>query len=78
MATDYNLLWADENSERGTPGYSNNGNFRGHMLTGLATYRCCKNFVTYFLLDYFIPGGYYTTPSGDQAYFARVSMEWTF
>jgi hypothetical protein len=48
------------------------------MLTGLATYRCCKNFVTYFLVDYLIPGGYYTAPNGDEAYFARVSMEWTF
>ncbi|NLW85239.1 MAG: alginate export family protein [Phycisphaerae bacterium] len=79
MATDYNLLWADENSERGTTeGYSNSGNFRGHMLTGLLTYQCCKNFRTQFLLDYFIPGGYYETPRGDQAYFARVNMEWTF
>lgn len=78
LATDYNLLWADENSERGTAGFSDSGNFRGHMLTGLATYRCCKNFVTYFLVDYFLPGGYYATPNGDQAYFARVSMEWTF
>jgi hypothetical protein len=78
LATDYNLLWADENSERATAGYSNSGNFRGHMLTGLATYRCCKNFVTYFLVDYLIPGGYYTAPNGDEAYFARVSMEWTF
>ena len=78
VATDYNLLWADENSERGTSGYSNGGNFRGHMLTGLLTYQCCKNFRTQFLLDYFIPGGYYESPAGDQAYFARVNMEWTF
>lgn len=78
LATDYNLLWADENTLRGSTGFSNNGNFRGHMLTGLLTYQCCKNFRTQFLLDYFIPGGYYETPRGDQAYFARVNLEWTF
>lgn len=78
MASDYNLMWADENSMRGTAGYSNGGNFRGHMLTGLLTYQCCKNFRTQFLLDYFIPGGYYASPNGDQAYFARINMEWTF
>ncbi len=78
MATDYNLLWADENSESATAGYSNSGKFRGHMLTGLLTYQCCKNFRTQFLVDYFIPGNYYESPAGDDAYFARINMEWTF
>lgn len=78
MATDWNLLWADENSESATAGYSNGGKFRGHMLTGLLTYQCCKNFRTQFLVDYFVPGGYYASPAGDQAYFARINMEWTF
>jgi hypothetical protein len=80
LATDYNLLWADENSEAGNPvvNYSNSGKFRGHMLTGLLTYQCCKNFRTQFLVDYFIPGGYYDDPAGDDAIFARVNMEWTF
>ena len=80
MATDYNLFWADENTFRDAVGYgySRSGNFRGHMLTGLLTYQCCKNFRTEFLLDYFIPGGYYESPRGDQAYFARVNVEWTF
>lgn len=85
LGTDWNLFWADENTFGGTtrgPGgmqtYSNSGKFRGHMLTGLATYRCCKNFVTYFLVDYFLPGSYYAAPSNDNALFARISMEWTF
>lgn len=80
LATDYNLLWADENSETSNPNmsFSSGDNFRGHMLSGLATFSCCKNFKTHFLLDYFIPGSYYESPTGDEAYFARVSMEWTF
>jgi len=80
LLTDYNLYWADENSETGNPivGFSNSGKFRGHMLTGLLTYQCCKNFRTQFLVDYFIPGGYYDDPSTDDAMFARINMEWTF
>jgi len=82
LLTDYNVLWADENAHKNDPpgliNYSDSGKFRGHMLTGLLTYQCCKNFRTQFLLDYFIPGGYYDEPSQDDALFARVNMEWTF
>lgn len=80
VATDYNLLWADENSETTNPNmaFSSGDNFRGHMLSGIATYSCCKSFKTHFLLDYFIPGSYYDSPSDDNAFFARVNVEWTF
>ncbi|MCE5187405.1 MAG: alginate export family protein [Planctomycetaceae bacterium] len=85
IATDYNLLWADENTfgdavlgPFGALGVSDDSNFRGQMLSGIATYSCCKNFRTHFMLDYFIPGDYYDSPSGDDAYFARVNVEWTF
>jgi hypothetical protein len=85
LTTDYNLLWADENTfangsngPAGALNFSNSGKFRGHMLTGLLTFQCCKNFRTQFLVDYFIPGGYYDDPSTDDAMFARVNMEWTF
>ncbi|MEN8127009.1 MAG: alginate export family protein [Planctomycetota bacterium] len=86
LLTDYNLLWADEMTyENATPrgpgeGLNfGNGHFRGQMLTGLLTYQCCKNFRTQFLLDYFIPGeSYYDDPSTDDAFFARINMEWTF
>jgi hypothetical protein len=82
ILSQYNLLWADENPGSkwpySSPQYSDSGNFRGHMLTGLATYQCCKNFKTLFLLDYFIPGGYYDKSTNDNAFFARVNVEWTF
>ncbi|MCI0499504.1 MAG: alginate export family protein [Planctomycetales bacterium] len=81
IATDYNLLWADENSEYGSPApmtFSSGDNFRGQMISAIATYSCCKNFKTHFMLDYFIPGTYYESPSTDDAYFARVNVEWTF
>ena len=83
IATDYNLYWADENSTVGgappsTLVLSDSGKFRGHMLSGIATYSCCAKFKTHFLLDYFIPGGYYESPAGDESLFARMNVEWTF
>jgi hypothetical protein len=85
IATDYNLLWADENTYGGTSrgpagalNFDTGNNFRGQMISGIATYSCCKNFKTHFMLDYFIPGTYYESPSTDDAYFARVNVEWTF
>lgn len=79
VATDYNLLWADETNPRALGPTGNNltnNNFRGHMLSSIATYSCCKNFRTHFMLDYFIPGSYYDI--SDDAFFARVHMEWAF
>jgi len=86
IATDYNLLWADENRPAGklTGGaggglnFDSGDNFRGQMISALATYQCCKKFKTHFLFDYFIPGSYYDSPSDDAAFFARVNVEWTF
>jgi hypothetical protein len=86
FATDYNLLWADENSEiaNANPSssdgltFSDSGKFRGQMISAIATYSCCANFKTHFMLDYFIPGDYYASPSDDNAYFARINVEWTF
>ena len=85
LLTESNFFWADENtfenSSTGPAGglnYSGSGQYRGQMLTGLLTYQCCKNFRTQFLVDYFMPGGYYDDPSTDDALFARVNVEWTF
>lgn len=85
IATDYNLMWADENTFGGTSrgpqgalNFDSGDNFRGQMISAVATYSCCKNFRTLFEIDYFIPGSYYDEPSQDEAYFARVGVEWTF
>jgi hypothetical protein len=87
FATDYNLLWADQNTKGdsgspagsyGSPVFTKNGNFRGQLFSWLATYSCCKNFKTSFTLDYFVPGNYYDQSTRDHAVFARVNLEWTF
>jgi hypothetical protein len=83
MSTDYNLLWADQNGSAQSVApsilaISNDGYFRGQMISGIATYQCCKNFLTHFMLDYFIPGNYYRESNRDTAMFARINVEWTF
>jgi hypothetical protein len=85
MDTLYNLMWADQNGAGGVSQSaesqlktSQNSYFRGQMITGLLTYSCCKNFKTFFLVDYFIPGSYYDQSNRDHAIFSRISMEWTF
>ena len=78
MVSQYNLFWADENPGSQlpwtSPQYSDSGKFRGHMLSGIATYRCCKNFSTHFMVDYFIPGGYYDDATNDDAFYARGNL----
>jgi hypothetical protein len=80
LATDYNLFWAAETNSGTALGPTGNtltsDEFRGQMISGIATYSCCKKFKTHFMLDYFIPGEYYQI--SDDAYFARVNVEWTF
>jgi hypothetical protein len=83
MSTDYNLLWADQNGPTQSISSSNlkisdNGYFRGQMISGILTYSCCKNFKTHFMLDYFIPGNYYDQSNRDSAIFSRINVEWTF
>jgi hypothetical protein len=80
LATDYNLFWADQTNSGAALGATGNtltsDEFRGQMISGIATYQCCKKFKTHFMLDYFIPGDYYQI--SDDAYFARVNVEWSF
>ena len=78
--TSYNLMFADENSMRNiTPAkYSNNGGLRGQMLTAYWKYKCCKNLSYHFLVDYFMPGSYYTQKYQNSSIFARFNIEFTF
>lgn len=87
LMSDYNLLWADQNTKGdsssstgalGAPSFSSSGNFRGQLFSETLKYSCCKNFSTYFQVDYFVPGDYYDESSQNHALFARVGVEWAF
>jgi hypothetical protein len=82
--TDYNLLWANENTKAGQVAsnngvkFANSGKFRGQLFSGVAKYSCCKNFSAFLAVDYFVPGNYYDQSTRNHAVFARINFEWTF
>jgi hypothetical protein len=84
LLTDYNLLWADENTRRGAApaadgfAFSDNGKFRGQLLTMWLKYSCCKQVNAHFLTEYLIPGNYYQHGTRDHAFFIRFNVEYVF
>ncbi|HEV56331.1 MAG TPA: hypothetical protein ENN87_02395 [Phycisphaerales bacterium] len=84
LQTDYNLMWADQNTRGGVTHpalgttFNSDGKFRGQMLTGYLKYRCCKQLSMHFLMDYFQPGTYYDGSTQDHAVFLRFNFEYTF
>lgn len=78
MAGDYQLLWADENTYGGRKGYSDNGLFRGQLLTGIIKYKFSRFLTGHFIGEYLWPGDYYTKPyRAPMAYF-RFELFYTF
>lgn len=87
LQTNYNLLWADQEytnpyngTKTGPTGtqFSEDGLFRGQMITGYLKYKCCKNLSMHFLVDYFQPGGFFSGSDQDHAVFLRYNLEFTF
>ena len=84
MSTDYHLLWADENTEKNRPHangsmvFSNSGKFRGQLATWWLKYQLTKNIKGHFVVEYFIPGGYYAQQNHDNALWTRINVEYTF
>lgn len=87
LQTNYNLLWADQEytnpyngTKTGPTGstFSEDGLFRGQLVTGYLRYKCCKNLQMHFLVDYFVPGSYYSGSNQDHAVFLRYNLEFTF
>jgi hypothetical protein len=86
MKTQYSLLWADQQymsstlTNKGPTDslFTKDGLFRGQMVSGILTYKCCKNLSMHFLVDYFVPGSYYASTNRDDAYFLRYNLEFTF
>ncbi|MBN1815814.1 MAG: alginate export family protein [Sedimentisphaerales bacterium] len=87
LQTDYNLMWADQNT-RGDIGlgglgptgtvFNGEGKFRGQMITGYLKYKCCKQLSMHFLCDYFQPGTFFDGSTQDHALFLRFQFEYTF
>ena len=61
MDTDYNLLWADENTFKNQThssgfGFSGRGKFRGQLVTWMLKYQITKNLKAHILLEDYLPG----------------------
>ncbi|NLX04216.1 MAG: alginate export family protein [Phycisphaerae bacterium] len=74
MCTDYNLLFADENSYRDRWGFSDSGCFRGQLLSWLLRYKINKHVSGHLVSEFFFPGDYYTDESNDPAVFLRAEV----
>lgn len=82
--TDLNWMWADTNSEKNRQPankaliFSDNGKYRGTLLTSVLKYKITKDLMAHFWFEYFMPGDYYTSQSRSPAYFTRVNLDYTF
>jgi hypothetical protein len=74
LASDYSPMFRDENPFAGTPGFSNNGHFRGHLVTGSASYNINPHANTHVRCEVFVPGNYYDAPRDDTATYLRWQM----
>ena len=86
VQANYHTLFAYANRNSGTPGFSDNGKFKGHLFTALLKYQYSRFWSGLLLGEYFIPGNYYEIPSdggplearNDPAAFLRIQIVFTF
>jgi hypothetical protein len=78
ILTDWHLLWADENTFKNSSKFTNEGNFRGHLLTCWARYNFTKQLKGNLVLEHLWPGNYYANPNKDNALYMHFTVEYTF
>lgn len=74
LTSDYGPMFRDRNPLAGTSGFSDDGSFRGHLVTGSASYRINRHASTHLLGEVFFPGNYYEAPTDDAATYVRWQM----
>jgi hypothetical protein len=78
LAVDYHLLFANENTQAGMPGFSSGGAFRGELLTMLATYQFTRHLKGHLLTEFFWPGNFYAAPNNNMATMLRGELYFTW
>ncbi len=79
LRTDYNLLFADENTFRGgTNGMSKSGNLRGQLVKTTLKYKMTKAIEHRLEGEVFLPGNFYNSDRNDVAVLARYSLYFTW
>jgi hypothetical protein len=75
---DYHLLFRAENTLAGRPGFSDDGTFRGQLVTSVLKYKFTEHLTGHFWAEFFMPGNYYENPEGDLAIFLRYELVFAF
>jgi hypothetical protein len=78
ILTDYHLLWADENTYKGNAKFTNDGSFRGQLITCWARYNFTKQLKGNLVGEYLMPGNYYASANRDDALYFHFTIEYTF
>ncbi|MBI2416930.1 MAG: alginate export family protein [Ignavibacteriales bacterium] len=86
VQSNYQVLFAYANRFSGVIGFSDESKFKGHLFTSFIRYRYNRIWSGLILGEYFIPGGFYKTPSvssalhtrNDPAAFLRLQIVCTF
>jgi hypothetical protein len=74
IQADYHLLWADENPKGNTANFSDNGHFRGQLLTTKLLYNFTSHISGHLWGEMFMPGNYYSDQTNEMAFFARAEI----
>lgn len=74
----YNLLFADENTNRAGANFSSGGAFRGQLVSGWLTYKFSDHVSGHLVGEYFHPGNYYSSNASDPAMFFRYELTFTW
>jgi hypothetical protein len=78
ILTDWNFLWAAENTYAGNTKFDSSGYFRGNLVTCWARYTFSKQLKGNLVGEYMIPGSYYSSTNNDDALYFHFTIEYTF
>jgi len=78
LKLDYHLLFRDRNTFSGRAGFTEDGAFRGQLITGILGYDVNKHVKTHLMLDWFFPGDYYSETRNDAAFFLKYQVVFTW
>ncbi|OHB58328.1 MAG: hypothetical protein A2Y07_08485 [Planctomycetes bacterium GWF2_50_10] len=78
ICTDYYFMFAEDNTYRDKPQFSEGGAFRGQMLSSVLRYNINKNIKGHLVGEVMLPGNYYSSNNNDWATFVRYELVFTF
>ncbi|KPK86230.1 MAG: hypothetical protein AMJ81_01865 [Phycisphaerae bacterium SM23_33] len=78
LCADYHLLFADKNTFRDRPFFTDHGCFKGQLLTGLLKYKFNKHIAGHVLAELFFPGDYYSDVRNEVAGMFRYEIVFTW